>query len=108
MQNITRKLAMAQLRSRVVTRMASRAIATEAQTDQRRIWLAAAAASALGMTALSFQQEQPAAMEQAAPKLTDNQIHPNNYPPARPDLPTYTMEEVAEHADEDSLWYTFR
>jgi hypothetical protein len=31
-----------------------------------------------------------------------------NEPPSRPDLPTYTREEVAEHCDEDSLWYTFR
>jgi hypothetical protein len=31
-----------------------------------------------------------------------------NTPPPRPDLPTYTREEVAEHCDEDSLWYTFR
>ena len=31
-----------------------------------------------------------------------------NQPPSRPDLPTFTREEVAEHCDEDSLWYTFR
>jgi hypothetical protein len=31
-----------------------------------------------------------------------------NTPPPRPDLPIYTREEVAEHCDEDSLWYTFR
>jgi hypothetical protein len=31
-----------------------------------------------------------------------------NHPPPRPDLPIYTREEVAEHCDEDSLWYTFR
>jgi len=34
-------------------------------------------------------------------------FEPNN-PPARPDLPTISLEEVAEHADEESLWYTFR
>src|SRR5210317_807234 len=34
-------------------------------------------------------------------------FEPNN-PPARPDLPTIPLEEVAEHADEESLWYTFR
>jgi hypothetical protein len=31
-----------------------------------------------------------------------------NTPPPRPDLPIYTREDVAEHCDEDSLWYTFR
>ena len=31
-----------------------------------------------------------------------------NSPPPRPDLPIYTREEVSEHCDEDSLWYTFR
>jgi hypothetical protein len=31
-----------------------------------------------------------------------------NSPPPRPDLPTYSREEVSEHCDEDSLWYTFR
>ena len=31
-----------------------------------------------------------------------------NSPPARPDLPIFSRDEVAEHCDEDSLWYTFR
>jgi Cytochrome b5-like Heme/Steroid binding domain len=31
-----------------------------------------------------------------------------NQPPPRPDLPTISLEEVAEHCDESSLWYTFR
>jgi len=31
-----------------------------------------------------------------------------NQPPSRPDLPTYSLEEVAEHCDEESLWCTFR
>ena len=38
-----------------------------------------------------------------APSMVD----PNN-PPKRPDLPIIPLEEVAEHCDEDSLWYTFR
>ena len=39
-----------------------------------------------------------------------NILEPNriNQPPARPDLPIYTLDEVAEHTDPDSLWYTFR
>mmetsp|Transcript_29658 Transcript_29658/g.61983 ORF Transcript_29658/g.61983 Transcript_29658/m.61983 type:complete len:186 (+) Transcript_29658:63-620(+) len=35
-------------------------------------------------------------------------IQPDNIPPPRPDLPTYTMEEVSEHAEEDDMWFTFR
>ena len=31
-----------------------------------------------------------------------------NSPPKRPDLPVFSRDEVAEHCDEDSLWYTFR
>ena len=31
-----------------------------------------------------------------------------NDPPPRPDLPTFKLEDVAEHCDESSLWFTFR
>lgn len=31
-----------------------------------------------------------------------------NDPPPRPDLPVIPLEEVAEHADEESMWFTFR
>lgn len=31
-----------------------------------------------------------------------------NQPPPRKDLPIYSLEQVAEHNDEDSMWYTFR
>lgn len=34
--------------------------------------------------------------------------HLDNRPPPRPDLPTYTREQVAEHCEEDSLWFTYR
>lgn len=43
--------------------------------------------------------ETPVSIENA-PKI--------NQPTSRPDLPTFSREEVAEHCDEDSLWYTFR
>mmetsp|Transcript_14143 Transcript_14143/g.27102 ORF Transcript_14143/g.27102 Transcript_14143/m.27102 type:complete len:656 (-) Transcript_14143:81-2048(-) len=115
MQSVTRKVMMTQLRSRSA-KIACRAMATETQSqigplsiDRRMLWVAAAA-TALGATVVNLQQEQPTSLEAAAsPKVaSDNQIHPNNYPPPRPDLPTYTMEEVAEHADDDSMWFTFR
>jgi hypothetical protein len=31
-----------------------------------------------------------------------------NHPPPRHDLPTIAFDDVAEHCDESSLWYTFR
>ena len=38
------------------------------------------------------------------------QSHHSDYndPPPRPDLPTFTLEEVAEHNDESSMYFTFR
>lgn len=36
------------------------------------------------------------------------QIKEPNDPPPRPDLPTIPLEEVCEHCDEESMWYTFR
>ena len=53
--------------------------------------------------------EQPKGIQpntESPPKI----LKPNriNQPPSRPDLPIYTIDEVAEHADPDSLWYTFR
>lgn len=32
----------------------------------------------------------------------------DNNPPPRPDLPTIDLEKVSEHADEDSMWFTYR
>mgnify|MGYP005852142265 CR=1 FL=1 len=115
MRSVTRKVMFVQLRSRSA-RVACRAMATENQSqvgplstvDQSMLW-AAAAVTALGVTFMKL-QEKHTSLEAAAPPevARDNQIHPNNYPPPRPDLPTYTMEEVAEHADDDSMWFTFR
>jgi hypothetical protein len=31
-----------------------------------------------------------------------------NDPPPRPDLPTISLEELREHADESSMWFSFR
>eukprot|EP00538_Stauroneis_constricta_P011208 CAMPEP_0119554022 /NCGR_PEP_ID=MMETSP1352-20130426/6614_1 /TAXON_ID=265584 /ORGANISM="Stauroneis constricta, Strain CCMP1120" /LENGTH=678 /DNA_ID=CAMNT_0007600537 /DNA_START=94 /DNA_END=2130 /DNA_ORIENTATION=- len=43
------------------------------------------------------------------PKERGEHLKPEfNHPPPRPDLPTYSMEEVAEHAEENDMWYTFR
>jgi hypothetical protein len=33
-------------------------------------------------------------------------LEDTNTPPPRPELPTISLEDVAEHCDESSLWYT--
>mmetsp|Transcript_30225 Transcript_30225/g.50206 ORF Transcript_30225/g.50206 Transcript_30225/m.50206 type:complete len:397 (-) Transcript_30225:86-1276(-) len=43
-----------------------------------------------------------------SPTYTVREMPRVNSPPPRPDLPIYTRDEVAEHCDQDSLWYTFR
>jgi Cytochrome b5-like Heme/Steroid binding domain len=35
-------------------------------------------------------------------------IAADNSPPKRPDLPTISLEQVAEHSEEGDMWYTFR
>lgn len=42
------------------------------------------------------------------PILKDTRTAEYNTPPPRPDLPVYKLEDVAEHNDESSLWFTFR
>lgn len=84
-------------------------------TGNRVLW-AAAAGAALGLATFGL-QEQTTVMEAKASikKVKDDSatvaaeapVAPN-YPPPRPDLPTFTMEEVSEHTDEDSMWFTFR
>ena len=41
-------------------------------------------------------------------KPTASVKHLDNRPPPRPDLPIYTREQVAEHCDEESMWFTYR
>ncbi len=49
--------------------------------------------------------ESPRPIPTPKEKPSDNEI---NIPPPRPDLPTFTIEEVSEHNDLDSMWFTFR
>jgi len=53
--------------------------------------------------------------EQKYPSPETSPLHPKeshhsdyNDPPPRPDLPTFSLEDVAEHNDESSMWFTFR
>jgi len=76
-----------------------------------------AVASLLGLTAsagITLLEASPEAKTATASEpipltQTKDPTKPDfNQPPPRPELPTYTVEEVAEHCDEDSLWCTFR
>jgi hypothetical protein len=53
--------------------------------------------------------------EQKYPSPEESPVHGKeshqsdyNDPPPRPDLPTLSLEDVAEHNDEGSMWFTFR
>jgi hypothetical protein len=96
----------------VISRVGTRALASQAGQQSSKssknakpfaytgalLGLVAAGASAALMeaSALKPHAREPVALEDP------------NTPPSRPGLPTIPLEEVAEHSDEDSLWYTFR
>jgi hypothetical protein len=112
-----------------VMRLAARSMATTTSVscgtnsdNCNHVFLAAAAvgvAFGLAMTAdnqikiSQLESRKPHRLQQQSGDLTPaergDHLKPEyNHPPPRAELPTYTMEEVSEHADEDSLWYTFR
>ena len=122
--------------SPIAKKMCARAFASQTQTAfQRRkyqtnskkqgseaIWLGAVAVSATMGTAMAM-MESPMKKNEQNRYLQLTTLYPNsttptptsipkadrvNQPAPRPDLPVFTREEVAEHCDEDSLWYTFR
>lgn len=84
-----------------------------------RLVVAAVALLAAGGTVgsgLAMMEQQHGAPESAARETAVTSAKPQdspsvvlNQPPPRPDLPTFTVAEVAEHCDEENgLWYTFR
>jgi cytochrome b involved in lipid metabolism len=54
------------------------------------------------------QYEQPGEMVPRDNSMSIPKGRTINQPLAHPELPVFTREEVSEHCDEDSLWYTFR
>jgi len=107
-----------------VLRLAVRSLATAtadaASNSHKKYFLAAAATAGVigvataGVTLMEARlKKSPEQVAEVQADLTPNErgdhLKPEfNQPPPRPDLPTYSMEEVAEHCDEDSMWYTFR
>lgn len=81
---------------------------------------AAAAGTMTALDAAADDDEDHAGKYQKRPKQKYASPEPNpihgqethndeyNNPPPRPDLPTIPLDEIAEHCDESSLWYTFR
>jgi cytochrome b involved in lipid metabolism len=90
-------------------------VTASSKSSDRLLWMAVTTAAALALTRAALTRDtktsleevvpQPAAIPNAPPA---HQIKPDNIPPPRPDLPTYTLEQVAEHADEESMWFSFR
>jgi hypothetical protein len=109
----------------LVRRIAARSLATQAfqnasagaTSNQNGHWFEAAVAIGLGfatagtvtlMDARKPRYPQPKAMVPDDTPTSVPKAPRVNTPPPRPDLPVFSREEVAEHCDEDSLWYTFR
>ena len=88
------------------------------QTNDSRGPLAALAAALLGAgsaaTVTLMEQKQKLPKQKytspAHIPIHGKESHHADYndPPPRPDLPTFKLEDVAEHCDESSLWFTFR
>jgi cytochrome b involved in lipid metabolism len=94
-----------------LARVAARSLATQAApkagskaaSDDGILWKAGLLGllASAGVTTMEAQRLTP--MER--PPINKEDL---NHPPARPDLPTFSLEDVAEHCEESSLWYTFR
>lgn len=105
----------------LIQRTAARSLATQvpqiANSNQFGEWLTSAILMGLGfatagsitlMDARAPHYQQPKAMIPDGTPTSVPKASIINTPLPRPDLPVFSCEEVAEHCDEDSLWYTFR
>mmetsp|Transcript_34963 Transcript_34963/g.51959 ORF Transcript_34963/g.51959 Transcript_34963/m.51959 type:complete len:670 (-) Transcript_34963:83-2092(-) len=78
---------------------------------------AAAATMATAVASVTKMEEAPTTTtaKPSTPATTNNNndnkfysIAADNNPPPRPELPTIPLEDVSEHNDEESMWFTFR
>ena len=93
---------------------------SSSSSSQRFLLTSAALLGALSATAMTLTDAGPSKPVKKAklqPAVTvavahdhDEKSHGryNNQPPPRPDLPTIPLDVVAEHCDEESMWFTFR
>ena len=77
--------------------------------------LGASAATAVALLEESADRKYQTLPAQKYPSPEEPPIHGSashqadyNDPPERPDLPTISLEDLAEHCEESSLWYSFR
>jgi hypothetical protein len=106
-----------------MARVAARSLATQTQRPKAagskaapeddaggifwKVGLLGLLASSVGVTTSMLEaQQQHSLVPVERPPMNKEDI--SNHPPARPDLPTFALEDIAEHCDESSLWYTFR
>jgi hypothetical protein len=106
------------------SRVAVRALATVTSStfgDQRNggTWVVAVAAlvgAAAGTATVLNEEAKYRVLPQqkyASPSIApippkDSHIAAQNNPPPRPDLPIIPLDDVSEHNDESSLWFTYR
>ncbi len=98
---------------RTTSRITARSLATDAQTkaSSTKESHMAAIGALMGLTfggagiALMEPRQSPPISPFQRPGIP---VEDANTPPPRPDLPTISLEDVAEHCDEAGLWYTFR
>jgi cytochrome b involved in lipid metabolism len=94
------------------TRVAVRSLATEAHntSSSKNAQAFAYAGALLGLigAGAGVALMEPQKMKSVAISRDPIPMEDPNTPPPRPELPTIPLEDVAEHNDESSLWFTFR
>ena len=104
-----------------LARVATRSLATQASRpkagspkaarDDGLFWKAGLLGllASVGVTTMEAQQQQQQQQQHLTPMERPLMNKEDlNHPPPRPDLPTFALEDVAEHCEDSSLWYTFR
>jgi cytochrome b involved in lipid metabolism len=82
-----------------------------------KFWSALAATAVAGTAVTCMEAAPKTTATVTTDRLSEQAVAPKglqakesslNQPPPRPDLPTIPLEEVNDHCDEESLWYTYR
>lgn len=117
---IRRGLLLSSTRSSTFARLGARSMASQAQAkatsgdyknqqEHAMTLLGAFLGLTVGTIGIALTEPKQMASQTLSPfQQPSLAVEKPNDPPPRPDLPTIALEDVAEHCDEDSLWYTFR